>query len=58
MKTKQIIRELIEEYGLEGVFEFLEVSPVEALLELHEIGSIDLERLVEYYHEREDQTEE
>lgn len=57
MKTKQIITELIEEYGLEGVFEFLEVSPVEALLELHEIGSIDLERLLDYYNDEEQDDE-
>lgn len=57
MKVKQILQELIDEYGLEGVFDFLEVSPVEALLELHEIGSIDLERLLEYYDDEEQDDE-
>jgi hypothetical protein len=55
MKTKQILKELIDEYGLEYVFEILEVSPEEALLELYEIGSIDLERLIEHFNNDEEQ---
>ncbi len=55
MKTKQILKELIDEYGLEYVFEILEMPPEEALLELYEIGSIDLERLIEHFDNDEEQ---
>lgn len=53
MKTKQILRDMIDLYGLEEVFELLEIEPVDAILELYEIGSVDLERLLEYHNDQE-----
>jgi hypothetical protein len=53
MTTKDYIQILIEDRGLESIFDLLNVTPSEALLALDEIGFIDLERLKAYYDEDE-----
>ncbi len=58
MTNKQIIRYLVEEEGLENVFDMIGLDPVVALFELHEIGVIDLERLIESLEDDEEQDDE
>lgn len=55
MKMKDYVKTLVEEFGIEGVLEFLSCEPEEALLALHEIGTIDLERMKEYWEDEDSQ---
>ena len=53
MTSKTFIKEIIEEYGIEGIFDILNINPVEALEALAEVGVLDLERFEQYFGDKE-----
>lgn len=58
VNERRILREIVDEVGLEEVLLSSGLDPVEALVILYEAGEFDLERLVSSYEELEEEEED
>lgn len=58
VNERRILREIVDEVGLEEVLLSSGIDPVEALVILYEAGEFDLERLVSSYEELEEEEED